>query len=238
MSHVRTMHADGGPPAKPHKGCIILTTLGSLGDLHPYIAIGKGMQARGYEAVIATSPCYRQKIEALHQGYRPMRPDPAWVNDPYRMRRFIHLRWGLVRVGREWILPALREAYEDILAASQGADLLVSQPLAAYATRLVAEKTGIPWVSTMPAPMGFFSAYDVVMPIAVPLVFKHLRVLGPTFWTACRWLGKRSTRFMIKPWYRLRAELGLPPTHEDNPLTDSHSPFLGLALFSRLLGDK
>jgi UDP:flavonoid glycosyltransferase YjiC (YdhE family) len=226
------------PSASVRRRRIILTTLGSLGDLHPYIAIGKGLQARGHEVVIATSPCYRQKIEGLRLGYWSMRPDSAWVSDADVMRRFMHIRWGLVRVGREGILPALRESYEDILAASEGADLLVSHPLAAYATRLVAEKTGILWASTMPVPMGFFSAYDLGRPVAAPLFLKHLRLLGPTFWTALRWFGKRATRFLAKPWYRLRAEIGLPPTREANPLGDSHSPLLVMALFSKVLADK
>jgi rhamnosyltransferase subunit B len=226
------------PATDPRKRRIVLTTFGSLGDLHPYIAIGRGLQARGHEVLVATSPCYRQKIEALCLGYRAIRPDSAWVNDADVMLRLMHTRLGLVRVGREWILPALRESYEDILAASEGTHLLVSHPLAAYATRLVAEKTGIPWASTMPAPMGFFSVYDLGVPDAIPLSWKHLGLLGPTSWTALRWLGKRATRFLAKPWYRLRAEIGLPPTREANPLSDSHSPLLVLALFSKALADK
>ena len=47
----------------------------------------------------------------------------------------------MIRVGREWLLPALRDSYQDTAAAADGADLLVSHPLAAYAARLVAEKT-------------------------------------------------------------------------------------------------
>ena len=42
---------------------------------------------------------------------------------------------------RDWILPVLRESYEDTLAAAQGADLLVAHPIT-FATRLVAEKEG------------------------------------------------------------------------------------------------
>jgi UDP:flavonoid glycosyltransferase YjiC (YdhE family) len=42
---------------------------------------------------------------------------------------------------------------------------------------------------------------------------------------------------LARPWYRFRAELGLPPTREGNPFTDSHSPDLVLALFSRRLAE-
>ena len=44
---------------------IVITTFGSLGDLHPYIAIALGLRERGHEVVIGTSPCYRQKVESL-----------------------------------------------------------------------------------------------------------------------------------------------------------------------------
>jgi len=67
---------------------------------------------------------------------------------------------------------------------------------------------------------------------------RRLRWLGPFFWGPFLSLLKRGTRFLAAPWYRLRAEVGLPPTPETNPLSDSHSPALVLALFSKLLADK
>src|SRR5262249_45344126 len=57
--------------------------------------------------------------------------------------------WSGRQVGKpgyRW--RTLRDSYEDTRAAAGGADLLVSHPLA-YATRLVAEKAGGPWASTM-----------------------------------------------------------------------------------------
>jgi rhamnosyltransferase subunit B len=215
---------------------IVLTTIGSLGDLHPYIAIALGLRARGHEAVVATGECYRRKIEALGLGFRTVRPDCHWVADPAVMRRFMHPLFGLVRLARELYFPSLREAYADTLAAAKGADLLVSQvPLAA---RLVAETTGIPWASTVHMPFFFFSAYDLpVFPFA-PVLSKVLRRLGSRFWGPLLRYGKWATRFLAEPWYRLRAELGLPPAADDNPLGDSHSPSLVLALFSKLFADK
>src|SRR5947209_19835402 len=53
---------------------IVLTTLGSLGDLHPYIAIGLELKERGYQVTIATTPFYRTKIEATGLNFHPMRP--------------------------------------------------------------------------------------------------------------------------------------------------------------------
>ncbi len=40
----------------------LLTTLGSLGDLHPFIAVGRSLIARGQHAVLAASEEYRGLI--------------------------------------------------------------------------------------------------------------------------------------------------------------------------------
>ena len=99
---------------------VIVTAVGSLGDLHPHLAIALGMKARGHDAIVATSECYRQKVLALGLGFRPLRPDSEVVGNPDLMRRYMDLRRGTERVLRDWILPVLRESYEDTLAAAQG----------------------------------------------------------------------------------------------------------------------
>ena len=54
---------------------ILLTTLGSLGDLHPYIAVGLGLRERGHTVTIATSEIYREKVEGEGLRFAPLRPD-------------------------------------------------------------------------------------------------------------------------------------------------------------------
>jgi rhamnosyltransferase subunit B len=215
---------------------VVLTAVGSLGDLHPYIAIALGLKARGHEAVVATSACYQKKIEALGLSFRAVRPDSTILSDPAAMRRFMDLRSGTFGVLREIFLPALRDSYDDTLAAADGADMLVSHTIF-YATRLVSETTGIPWVSTIITPSGLFSAFDPPLIPGYPGLSRMLRPLGAAFtgtlgralkWATCSWAG---------PWYRLRKELGLPPSRE-NPLVDGHSPSLVLALFSSVLAAK
>src|SRR4051794_36512172 len=101
---------------------IVITTMGSLGDLHPYVALALGLRARGHDAVIATAACYREKIEALGLGFRAVRPGNDWMGDPERVRHFMDLRRGLIRLSRDLYLPVLRGAYADTLAAAEGAD--------------------------------------------------------------------------------------------------------------------
>jgi UDP:flavonoid glycosyltransferase YjiC (YdhE family) len=221
----------------PNDRRVVFATLGSWGDVLPYVGIAFGMRARGHRVVLATSECYREKIAAHGIEFRAVRPDSDWIVEPALMRRRSHATLGLIRVAREWLLPALRESYEDTAAASDGADLLVSHPLA-YAARLVAEKTGVRWVSTMLVPLGFFSAHDTLaLPLSAVLSTPFHR-LSPRARSAFLAVGKRATRFLARPWYRLRADLGLPPATDGNPLGDVHSPELVLALFSNVLADK
>lgn len=80
---------------------VVITTWGSLGDLHPYLAIALELQRRGHEAVVATSPCYREKVESLGLRFQSVRPDCDWLLDGDKVRWFSHPRRGLLRVGRD-----------------------------------------------------------------------------------------------------------------------------------------
>lgn len=59
-------------PKSRHGGRrIVLTTFGFLGDLYPYIAVALGLQARGHQAIIATTRHYRLRIEAWASASMP-----------------------------------------------------------------------------------------------------------------------------------------------------------------------
>jgi rhamnosyltransferase subunit B len=217
---------------------IVLTTFGSLGDLHPYLALAVGLQKRGHEPIIATSEVYRAKVVALGIGFRPVRPDVSVIEAyPELMRRLMDMRTGTATIIREIVMPVLRDSYEDTLAAADGADLLISHPIT-YATRLVAEKRDIPWASVMLSPIGFLSSHDPSVLPTAQILSKKLRFVGPTLYGMFMWIGLRMIRSWSRPWHQLRAELGLP-TVSDNPLAaGQHSPGLVLAMFSRLLADR
>ena len=55
---------------------IVLTTFGSLGDLHPWIAIARGLQSRGHDAVIATHASYRTLVKASEPSAPTSRTSP------------------------------------------------------------------------------------------------------------------------------------------------------------------
>jgi rhamnosyltransferase subunit B len=222
-----------GPAFEKARPRVVLYTFGSLGDLHPYLAVGLGLKARGVDPIIATYAMYREKVEALGLGFRPVRPGlPEGEALSGLMDRVMDVRTGPAEVIRRYFMPALRDSFEDTSAASEGADLLVAHPLT-FTVRLVAEIRGFRWASTMLSPMSLFSAYDP--PVLAPAQFLgRLRPLGPAFHLPLFRVMRWSIRSWSEPYRRFRAELGLPPGGD--PIFDGqHSPHLVLAMMSRLL---
>lgn len=210
---------------------ILLTTFGSLGDLHPYMAIAAEWNRRGHEAVIATSEVYRQKVEAEGILFSAVRPDLPDASEAHKViEKIFDLRRGPEFMIREIVMPHLRQSYDDLTAASDGADLILSHPLTFTAT-LVAQKQGIAWASSILAPLSLFSAYDPPVVASAP-GFSRLRVLGPAFIKTTFRLIQRTLRAWTEPVRQLRRDIGLPASALDPLFEGQFSPALNLALFS------
>lgn len=212
---------------------IVITCWGSFGDVYPYVGLAKALKARGHRTLVAAPAYYRQTVEQAEIDFAPVgvNVDPS---DRQTIARVMHPVNGPEAVVRDLVIPALRQTYEELRHAAVGADLIVGHPLA-FAVPLLAEVQGVPWVSTILAPLGFFSVTDLpVLPPAPWLV--HMRGLGPWFGRVVVDLSHRATRAWIEPVYRLRAELGLQ--RGGHPLFEGQfSPTMTLALFSRVLAE-
>ncbi|WP_404789585.1 glycosyltransferase [Altericista sp. CCNU0014] len=212
---------------------IVLTTMGSLGDLHPFIAIGLELRDRGHDIVFATVKQDRAKVESLGFEFFSIRPDYIAMDDRKMLALMMDLQKGTERVIRDYFSANVRDTYADLMDAAQNADFIVSHEIV-YATPLVAEILKVPWVVCILGPGSFFSAYDPFVLAPFPALAK-LRVFGPT---VNRWVMDYA-RFVTRDWgepiHRLRQNLGLEPV--GHPIIDDKfSPDLVLALFSPVLG--
>ena len=210
---------------------IILTTFGSYGDIHPYMGLAMALKDRGLHPVIATSELYREKLESAGFDFVPVRPNipPPQDQDPELIERIMHPMKGTAVLLKELLLPFVREAYADLLIAVQGADALVTHPIT-FAGPLVAQKTGMPWISTVLAPVSFFSAYDPPMPPFWQWM-RHVELLGPRF--VGGFFRQVQKAYRTREYNQFRDELGLPD--RGNPVFDAqHSPTMILALFSKI----
>jgi rhamnosyltransferase subunit B len=210
---------------------IVITTIGSLGDLHPKIAIALELRNRGHTVIFATQNVYQAKIEALGFEFHEIRPHA--IDDPAELARIIDVKKGVEYFIRQWLLPNLRETYTDLMDIAKGADFIISGEIV-YATRLVAEKLGIRWASSALPPSSFFSAYDP--PVLAPFTFlAKLRPLGVAVNRAVIDFAKSVTESWAEPIHQLRRELELPELVGNPLIDDKFSPYLVLAMFSPVL---
>jgi rhamnosyltransferase subunit B len=212
---------------------IVIATIGSLGDLHPCLALALELTRRGHHVTIATTPHYRSKVEVLGIPFRPIRPD--WdPTDPELVRQCDDLKKGPEVLYRKMLLPELRGTYADLLSVAQHADLLIAGELV-YAAPLVAEKLKLRWVSAILSPFSFFSSFDPSVMVNAPALI-HLRKAGPSVYRAGLNVGRLATRHWSNPVRDLRREQGLR-LECDPVFRDKFSPYLVLALFSHWLAE-
>jgi len=212
---------------------IVLATFGSLGDMHPKIALGLELKTRGHDVSIAAMEFYREKIGQVGLGFSPMRPhlDP---NDTLLAAELMDAVKGPEKIIKEIIFGNIRAMHDDLMVAVADADLVVTGEIV-YPIKSVVELTGIKWVSTSLQPGTLFSPYDPFVPPAAPWI-EHLRFMPPWFFRSFF----RVMHWTVKDWYRpyreFRRDLGLGEDH-DPIFADKYSELLHLVLFSRVLGE-
>jgi rhamnosyltransferase subunit B len=213
---------------------IVLSNIGTYGDINPLIALALELKRRGHMPVMALPAVYESRIAPLGLEFRAIRPDIDPTNNVL-VEMVYDIKHGTEHGLRNFLFPSLRNTYDDLLHAATEparADLLLLGELN-YAGPIVAEVTGIPWASYVLAPLSFFSAFDPPVLPPYPKLARADKVAG--FGRVIKRVARFASRKWPEPIYELRRELGLP--RGPNPLFDAkHSPHLVLALFSRVLG--
>src|SRR3990172_2108319 len=188
----------------------LFATAGSLGDLHPYLAVARALIRRGHQAVIAAAEDHRAPVEAAGVEFAPVRPRASDIGDYQDLvTRLFDTRRGPERLIREFVMPHLRPAYADLSRAVDGADLLISHPLT-VTLPLVAELRGLPWAATALSPLTFMSSYDPPVIAGAPWLRK-LRALGPAPYGLLFKLLRLTVRSWEAPLRDFRRELGPAP---------------------------
>ena len=210
---------------------IVIATFGSLGDLHPALALAHELRRRGHEAVIATSEPYRTKVAAQGLLFAAVRPDLSLEN-PELVRRVMDGQRGSEYLLRKLVYPSIRDMHTDLMAAAAGADFLLASELAC-AVPLVAAQLRLPWAFFALSPISLLSIYDPTV-LPGPAFLRHIQSLGPTANRIILRVAQLVSFSWWAPVRQLRRELGLPPG--GSPLfAGKYSPHLNFALFSPLL---
>jgi rhamnosyltransferase subunit B len=213
---------------------VLMASFGSLGDLHPYIAVGRALQARGLRARIATCPDYRTAVESEGLEFAPMGPPLSDFGSPEELaRRVFDSMRGSRHLVQELIMPHLRQAHQQLRIAAADADLLISHPLS-FMLQVVAAEQDKPWLSSILAPASFLSRDDP--PALAPVNSLQIaRRMAPWVYDALLGYIRRTVRRWERPLHEYRRELGLPERRQVYLFEGQFSPHGTLAMFDAAL---
>ena len=185
----------------------LLTPVGSSGDVHPFVGIGRALRARGHDVTLVTAEPFRRISERA--GLRFVGTQSEEDFDRLTKHPDLwHSRRGLTLV-LQTAASAIRAHYRMIADAYEpGRTVLVGHALS-FATRVFEEVHGAPAATLHLAPSIFRSDYQQpapfpgIDPSGLPVWVKRTM-----WWLVDRWLIDPN---LVPELNRWRRELGLEP---------------------------
>ena len=144
---------------------VLLSTIGSRGDVQPLVALALQLRGLGQEARLCVPPDFRDWISGLGIPVTPIGPElrkatasspPATPAMPSPERR------------RQLAEATVATQFETIAAAAQGCDIIVAATALQVAARSVAEVMGIPYVFAAYCPTVLPSPHHAPPPLPLP----------------------------------------------------------------------
>jgi UDP:flavonoid glycosyltransferase YjiC (YdhE family) len=173
---------------------IILPTIGTRGDVQPYIALTLGLQKAGHRVTLATHPCMQKLVESYGVNFAPIGPNIDIGHETAIIRaKSPHWMIGFTRV-MDFSFAMLEQSHVELLALCRGADLVIVSHSAAGS--MEADKLGLPTVSVTLFPQ----AIPVKDP-KDPFIKRAIMNLA----------GAGMGLMMTRPLEQIRKRLGLPP---------------------------
>lgn len=122
---------------------MLLSTIGSRGDVQPLVALAMALKALGQDVRFCVPPDFREWIEGLGMPVTPIGPElrrappasPPAPAAPLTAERRLQLAESLVAT-----------QFDTIVSAAHGCDIIVAATALQMGARSVAEKLGIPYV--------------------------------------------------------------------------------------------
>jgi rhamnosyltransferase subunit B len=186
---------------------VLLPTIGSAGDVHPFIALGLALRDRGHRATILTNPYFQPLIEQQGLGFLPVgavQDAEEAMADP----DLWHSRRGFEVVAQRVIVPAMALVCRLIETAAT-ADTVVAASGICLGARVAQDRWGIPTATVHLQPAIIRSLIDqgmfgnVRISASQPMWFKRA-LFRLADWAAI-------DRNLKRPLNDLRATLGLAP---------------------------
>jgi UDP:flavonoid glycosyltransferase YjiC (YdhE family) len=214
---------------------VLLTPLGSHGDVHPFLGLGLALRDRGHDVHVITNDYFRGLFERHGLAFSPVGTAEEFHEMTHNPDLWHPKRSMRVILGqRELMLRGLNLGYRAIVERIEPGNTVLVAGMLAFWARIAAEKPGVLLASVHLQPS--------VMPSVVnPPEFAQLRMRS--WWPHWfrRLLYRIGDKFILDPMIRptineFRESLGLAPVKEIIGRW-SHSPDRIIGLFPKWYGD-
>jgi len=187
---------------------VLLTSVGSSGDINPFVALGLALKQRGHEPVLLVNPYFEHTVREQGLAFEPFgehfSPTELARETPLAFTRVL----GPIVLMRQVFAPLFREMYEGIARAVDlhKPAVIVGHQIS-FTMPWVARDRGIPWITCALAPATILSDID---PPRLP-VGTDLTKMPMWYRRFAHWAGRRFMSFLLdRPLNRLRDELSIP----------------------------
>jgi len=202
---------------------ILILTLGSRGDVQPYVALGRGLQQAGHAVRLATAEPFAEFVTSNGLDFVPLTGKFLDVMQTREGKAAFTGKANALKLLRE-MKPMMRQLMDDGWRAAAGVDAVIyhPKPLSGYS---IAEKLGVPAILAVPLPL-----YSPTRAFPSPIL--PFANLGGTLNRASHrltvWLAGASMRGTLNGWRK--EVLGLSPVR--NELELNGRPVLRLYPYS------
>ena len=135
---------------------ILLPGVGSAGDVHPVVGVGRELRARGHDVTVLTDPHFRPVVEAAGLAFATCGPPDIYAR-LVRNPELWSARRGFATLAREALVPLAEPTFDYIRATKP--DLVAASSLC-FGARIAQEALGVPLVSLYVQPMMIRSAQE------------------------------------------------------------------------------
>ena len=196
---------------------ITIMTLGSTGDVYPYLALGLGLKASGHSVRLATNVRFEKLVRQRGLDFSPMGNDGHTVTAPGTGGSSL----SFLRQCVEFSKTKMRQLFIDGQNACQDADAIIYSTTGYFIGYHIAETRGIPFYGAFLQPIDSTGAFASAF-------FSEL----PSWFRVGRAGYNRLTHFLTTqvPWQLLRPSINqyrqeifdLPPLSLRGPFQRIH----------------
>jgi rhamnosyltransferase subunit B len=219
---------------------LILTTIGTLGDLHPFIAIGLALKERGFKPMLAVAEDQVAKSRAAGLDAVAILPSFEAIRKGMGLSEeeaVTRLMSSQREIHERILLPSLSTCARALEEVAADAEAIIATPFV-FAAPIIAEKRGIPLIIAVLQPMAMLSSYDP--PFTPDFWMAKQAPVGRAgaAWNDVVYATMRLflARLYSRQLNEVRAEHGLPHESAAYMLEPQRKSDLILGCYSKLLG--